>query len=155
MKLLIYGLNAILLFLIAQYEYNSNSDKTMILSSLAFLVLLVLNLIFGFMAQLDKNVIYRHFYYSALALFTVVFILLSIWWVQPMWTYNRQSNHKRNWCTARSHPLIKTTFQNNGIVKMISETNTTTVKFNFCYGLRPSNISNCNRNYLWLFGNQK
>jgi hypothetical protein len=79
MEKLIYGINGVLLFLIARYEYNSDSDKTIIISSLAFVILLVLNLLFGFFAQLEKNILYKHFYYSALGLFISVLILLSIW----------------------------------------------------------------------------
>lgn len=79
MEKLIYGVNAVLLFLIARYEYTSDSDKTIIISSLAFIVLLVLNLIFGVSAQFDKKPVYRHYYYSALGLFVNVLILLSIW----------------------------------------------------------------------------
>lgn len=57
MRILKYGINAILLFLIARYEYNSDSDKTIIISSIAFGVLLILNLLLGVFAQLDKNAI--------------------------------------------------------------------------------------------------
>jgi len=76
---IIYAVNFVLLFLIVRYEYNSDSDKTIIISSLAFAALLGLNLIFGFSAQLDKRPFYRHFYYSALGLFVGVMFLLSIW----------------------------------------------------------------------------
>jgi hypothetical protein len=75
----VYVVNLILLFLIARYEYNSDSDKTIIISSLSFAVLLVLNLLFGLFAQLDKKPIYRHFYYSAVGLFVSAIVLLSIW----------------------------------------------------------------------------
>lgn len=78
MEKLIYGVNAILLLLIVRYEYNSDSDKTIIISSLAFIVLLILNLLFGFFAQLDKKMIYKHYYYSALELVIGILVLLSI-----------------------------------------------------------------------------
>lgn len=79
MDRLIYAANGILLVLIARYEYNSDSDKTIIISLLAVAVVLVLNLTFGLLAQLDKKPIYRHFYYSALGLFVSAIVLLSIW----------------------------------------------------------------------------
>jgi hypothetical protein len=74
----IYGVNAILLFMTARYLYSSDNDKTVIIASLVFLILLVMNLIFGFFAQLDRKLIYRHYYYSALGLFFSALILLSI-----------------------------------------------------------------------------
>ena len=79
MEKVIYGVNAILLFLIARYEYNSDSDKTIIISSIAFVILLGLNLLFGLFAQLDKKPIYRHYYLSALGLFVSVIALLYMW----------------------------------------------------------------------------
>jgi hypothetical protein len=79
MEKVIYGVNFTLLFLIARFEYNSGSDKTIVIASLGFLILLILNLIFGFISQLDKKPIYKHYYYSALGLVVSVVILLSIW----------------------------------------------------------------------------
>lgn len=79
MEKLIYGINAILLFLVVRYEYNSDSDKSIIISSLVFIILLAMNLLFGFFAQLDKKAIHKHFYYAALGLFISVLILLTIW----------------------------------------------------------------------------
>lgn len=79
MEKLIYGVNGIFLLLIARYEYNSDSDKSIIISSLAFFVLLTVNLLFGFFAQLDKKAIHKHFYYSGLGLIIGVLILISIW----------------------------------------------------------------------------
>jgi hypothetical protein len=79
MEKVIYGVNFLALFLIARYEYNSDNDKTIIISSLAFATLLGLNLLFGFFAQLDKKAIYRHYYYAAFGLLITVVILLSMW----------------------------------------------------------------------------
>jgi len=79
MKKLVYIVNAIIVFLIALYEYNSDSDKTIIISSLALAILWVFNLLFGLFAQLDNRPIYRHYYYSALGLFIIAAILLLIW----------------------------------------------------------------------------
>ena len=79
MEKVIYGVNFTLLFLIARFEYNSDSDKTAVIASLGFLILLVLNLIIGFLSQLDKKPIYKHYYYSALGLVVGIAILLSIW----------------------------------------------------------------------------
>ena len=78
MEKLVYGVNAILLFLIARFEYNSTSDKTIIISGLAFAVLVGLNLLFGLFAQFDKKPIYRHYYYSALGLVICTLLLLYI-----------------------------------------------------------------------------
>ena len=75
----IYSVNALLLFLIALYEYNSRSDKTIIISSFAFVILLGMNLLLGLFAQMDNKPVYRHYYYSALGLFVGVVILLWIW----------------------------------------------------------------------------
>jgi len=79
MEKLIYGVNAILLFFIARYEYNSDSDKSIIISSIAFVALLGVNLLFGLFAHFDKKPIYRHYYYSAVGLFLSVVILLYIY----------------------------------------------------------------------------
>jgi hypothetical protein len=78
MDKVIYGVNFILMFLIARYEYYSGNDKTIIVSAVGFLVLLCLNLLFGLVAQLDKRPIYRYFYYSALGLIIGVIFLMSI-----------------------------------------------------------------------------
>jgi hypothetical protein len=66
------------MFLIARYEYYSGSDKTIIISATAFVVLFGLNLLFGLVAQLDKKPFYRYFYYSALGLVIGVICLMSI-----------------------------------------------------------------------------
>jgi hypothetical protein len=79
MEKIIYGVNVVLMFLIARYELNSDSDKTIVVSSLAFLILVVSNLMLGLFAQFDKKPVYRHFYYSALALVVSCVILLSVW----------------------------------------------------------------------------
>jgi hypothetical protein len=79
MEKLIYGVNAISLVLLARYEYNSDSDKSIIISSIAFVILLGINLLFGVFAQFDKKSIYRHYYYSALGLFLSVVGLLYIY----------------------------------------------------------------------------
>jgi hypothetical protein len=79
MEKVIYGVNFILMILIARFEYTSDSDKTIIISSLAFLMLLIFNLMFGLFAQMDRKPIYKHYYYSGLGLFLSALILLSIW----------------------------------------------------------------------------
>lgn len=81
MEKLIYAVNAILLFIIARYEYNSDSDKTIIITSLAFLGLLILNVILGFFTQPNKNSIYKHFYYSAAGL--LIGALLVVYLLVP------------------------------------------------------------------------
>ena len=78
MEKAIYGVNSIVLFLIVRFEYNSDSDKTIIISSQDSMLLIV-NLLFGFFSQLDKKRIYKHYYYSALGLVVSIAILLSIW----------------------------------------------------------------------------
>jgi hypothetical protein len=79
MEKVIYGVNFALLFLIARFEYNSDSDKTAVIASLGFLILVILNLIMGFLSQLDEKPIYKHYYYSALGLIVSIAILFSIW----------------------------------------------------------------------------
>lgn len=77
MEKVIYLLNAVLLFFIARFEYNSNSDKTIIISSIALMVLVGINVILGLFAQFDKNPIYKHFYFSALWL--VIGAMILVW----------------------------------------------------------------------------
>lgn len=77
MKKAIYLLNSVILFLIIWFESNSGSDKTVIISSLVFVVLLALNLLLGVVAQIHGNPIYRHYYYSALGLVVGVVTVLS------------------------------------------------------------------------------
>jgi hypothetical protein len=77
--LIIYGVNAIALLLIATYEYNSSSDKTIIISSMVFLILFVFNLMLGLFAQADRKSIYKHYYFASLALVLAVIVLLSMW----------------------------------------------------------------------------
>ena len=79
MEKIIYGVNSILLFIIARFEYNSDSDKTIIISSLAILILAILNILCGFFSQMDKKPIYKHFYFSAIGLVLGSMILLSIY----------------------------------------------------------------------------
>lgn len=79
MEKAIYGANAVLLFLIARHEYNSDSDKTFIISLTGFLILLILNLLLGLSAQFDKKPIYKHYYYSALGLLIGAVTLFSLW----------------------------------------------------------------------------
>jgi hypothetical protein len=74
----IYLVNFILMFLIARYQFNSVSDKTIIISALGLLVLLGLNLLLGISAQFDRKPIYKHFYYSALGVFVGAVLLLSM-----------------------------------------------------------------------------
>jgi Mg2+ and Co2+ transporter CorA len=78
MEKVIYGVNFILMFLIARYQFNSDNDKTGIITSLGVLVLLIMNLIFGFLAQIDRKPVYRHYYYSALGILVCALILLAI-----------------------------------------------------------------------------
>jgi hypothetical protein len=79
MEKVIYGVNLIVLFLIARFEYNSDSDKTVVIASLGFFVLLVLNLILGFFAQMNKKPIFKHYYLSALGLVVGIAILFLMW----------------------------------------------------------------------------
>jgi hypothetical protein len=79
MEKLIYGVNIILLFLLARFEYNSDSDKTIIISSFGLIILVILNLLFGFFSQMDKRKIYKHYYYSALGLIISTMILLTMY----------------------------------------------------------------------------
>src|SRR5690606_21054425 len=76
MEKIIYGVNFTLMFLLARFEYNSDSDKTIIISSLGLLILVILNLLLGFFSQMDKKKIYKHYYYSALGLVVSSMILL-------------------------------------------------------------------------------
>jgi hypothetical protein len=78
MEKVVYGVNLILMFLIGRYQLNSDNDKTAVISSIGVIVLLVMNLIFGFLAQIDRKPIYQHYYYSALGIFVCALILLTI-----------------------------------------------------------------------------
>ena len=79
MEKVIYILNLVLLFFIARFEDNSDSDKTIIITSFFYLGLIALNLLFGFVAQLDKKKIHRHYYYAALMLLISGLSLLYFW----------------------------------------------------------------------------
>lgn len=76
---IIYGVNSIVLLLIARFEYDSDSDKAVVISSFAFVVLLILNLIFGFLSQLDRKPFYKHYYYIAFGIVAIA-ILSSIFY---------------------------------------------------------------------------
>jgi hypothetical protein len=75
---IIYLVNVIVLFFILRYQSNSDNDKSIILSSIAFLVVLMINVLCEFFAQLDKKKVYRHFYYSALGLLLSGIIALTM-----------------------------------------------------------------------------
>jgi hypothetical protein len=64
--------------LIIWFEYDSDSDKTIAISSLGFALLVGLNLLFGVFAQIHKDPIWRHYYYSALGLVVGMAALLYI-----------------------------------------------------------------------------
>jgi hypothetical protein len=67
------------MFLIARFEYNSDSDKTIILSSLALVVLIIFNLLLGLFGHLDKKPFFKHYYCSALLLVITAVVLLCVW----------------------------------------------------------------------------
>ena len=71
MEKVIYVVNLFLAFLIMRFEYNSSNDKTIVIASLFYVVLVVFNLIFGFFAQMDKKSHFKHYYYSALLLVAI------------------------------------------------------------------------------------
>lgn len=79
MEKIIYGVNSILLFLLARFEYNSDSDKSIIFSSFGLLVLVVFNLLLGLFSQIAKRKIYIHYYQSALGLMLGAMLLLLIY----------------------------------------------------------------------------
>ena len=74
----IYGVNLLLLLLILRYELKYDNDKTIIISSLSIVVMVTLNLIIGFISQMDHKSIYKHYYFAALALVFSMIILLSL-----------------------------------------------------------------------------
>lgn len=79
MEKAIYGVNLILLLLIASFEYTSDSDKTIIIASLGLIILVTLNLLLGFFSKIDKKKFYKHYFYSALGLILSAMILLTIY----------------------------------------------------------------------------
>jgi hypothetical protein len=76
--LVVYLINLGFLFLIIWFESNSDSDKTIAISSLVFVILVGLNLLFGVFAQIHENPIWRHYYYSALGLVIGMAVVLYI-----------------------------------------------------------------------------
>ena len=74
MEKIIYAVNSILAVLIIRFESNSDSDKTIIITSVLYILLVVINLIFGIFSQMDKVKYYKHFYYSSLLLIVGVFL---------------------------------------------------------------------------------
>ncbi len=79
MEKIIYGVNLVLLLLLARFEYNSDSDKSIFISSLGLIILVIMNLLLGFFSQMDKKSIYKHYYYSALYLIIGAMVLLTIY----------------------------------------------------------------------------
>ena len=77
MKAIVYLVNSVFLLFIILFEVNSDSDKTIAISSLGFVVLVALNLLFGVFAQIHKNPIWRHYYYSALGLVLGLAVAMS------------------------------------------------------------------------------
>ena len=78
MEIVIYGLNFMIMFLLGRYEYNSDNDKAIVIFSVGFLIIVVMNFIFGLMAQLDRKPIYKHYYVSAIVLIIAAIILSSV-----------------------------------------------------------------------------
>lgn len=78
MNLVIYLVNFVMLILIIRFEYSSGNDKSVIISSLAVLVIVILNLITGLIKQLDKKTEFKHYYISALGVVLTFMILLFV-----------------------------------------------------------------------------
>jgi hypothetical protein len=76
--LVVYLINFVFLFLIIWFESHSDSDKTIAISSLGFVMLVGVNLLLGVFAQIQENAIWRHYYYSALGLVVGMAAILFI-----------------------------------------------------------------------------
>lgn len=68
MEKVIYIVNCILAVLVINFESNSSNDKTIIITSLLYVALILINLIVGAFLQLSKKRYFREFYYSSLLL---------------------------------------------------------------------------------------
>jgi hypothetical protein len=65
MKALIYALNFLIIVAIAFFQVNSDNDKTIIISALALVILVIINFISGVISQLGGKPIYKHYYLAA------------------------------------------------------------------------------------------
>ncbi|MGC3946592.1 MAG: hypothetical protein QM762_19055 [Chryseolinea sp.] len=74
MKNIIYGINAILMFMICWFEYKSDSDKIIAFAGLAFVALVFINLLLAVFSQFEGKPVCRHYYISAAALVSLVTI---------------------------------------------------------------------------------
>jgi hypothetical protein len=79
---MVYVINLILAFFIIRYEHNSGSDKTIIVTSVLYVILVIANLVLGFATGMDGRRVSRSFYRSALGL--VALVLIYMVWVVMM-----------------------------------------------------------------------
>jgi hypothetical protein len=70
--ILVYVINLVPAFLISRYEQNASSDKTIIISSVIYLLLITINLMCAFFLGIDKKPLYKAFL-VAVVLLTVMY----------------------------------------------------------------------------------
>lgn len=83
MEKIVYAVNFILVFFIVRYEYNSVSDKTIIIASLLYARLAAANFVIGFLSKLANERIYKHYYRSALLMLALIIAYLFVLVVLP------------------------------------------------------------------------
>lgn len=83
MEKIVYAVNFVLVFFIVRYEYNSVSDKTIIITSLLYAGLVAANFVIGFLSKLAKERIYKHYYRSVLLMLALIIAYLFVLVVLP------------------------------------------------------------------------
>ena len=76
---IIYATNAVLAFFVLRYEFYSESDKTIIITSSLIVIMIAINLAVGLILQVRKKPNFQHFYLSGLFLLLTTVIALFLW----------------------------------------------------------------------------
>ena len=76
---IIYATNAVLAFFVLRYEFYSESDKTIIITSLLIVIMIAINLAVGLILQVQKKQNFKHFYLCGLFLLLTTVIALFLW----------------------------------------------------------------------------
>jgi hypothetical protein len=76
---IIYAINALLAFFVLRYEFYSESDKTIIITSALIVILIAINLVAGLIFQLRKKPYFQHFYLCGLLLLVTTVVALFLW----------------------------------------------------------------------------
>ncbi len=64
----IYAVNLALAVSLIRFESNSDSDKTILLTAIFYILLVVVNFLLGLLFHRNKRKYHQHFYYSSILL---------------------------------------------------------------------------------------